>query len=91
MQGLQLPNPPLLAATDLPPAHQQPLSPPTPPGPFHEFSEPEDTTGQARRRTTTGSGTRGGPRVLCSVASGSTPSTSSTIMLVNDSRLYIFK
>ena len=68
MQGLELPNPPLLASTDLPPACDQPPSPPpTPPGPAHNFPEPEDTTGQARQRTATGSGTRMGPRVLCRV------------------------
>ena len=61
MQGLELPSPPLLASTDLPPACDQPPSPPTPPGPAHNFPEPEDTTGQARQRTATGSGTQMGP------------------------------
>ena len=62
MQGLELPAPPLLAATELPPAHDQPLSPPTPPGTAHELPEPQlqDTTGQARRRATTGLSTHMG-------------------------------
>ena len=56
MQGLELPSPPLLAETDLPPACEQPLSPPVLPGSVHQFPEPDDTTGQARRRATTGMG-----------------------------------
>ena len=73
MQGLELPAPPLLAAAELLPAHHQPLSPPTPPGTTHKFPEPEDTTGQARRRATTGSITHMGPQVLCRVLSVSAP------------------
>ena len=69
MQGLELPAPPLLAEADLPPAREQPLSPPAPPGPVHRFPEPDDTTGQARRRANAGSGLRVGPRVLCTVVS----------------------
>ena len=79
MQGLELPAPPLLAETDLPSACEQPLSPPTPPGPIHQFPEPEDTTGQARRRATAGSGHHVYPRVLCSVLSASLPGTISVI------------
>ena len=77
MQGLYLPNPPPVATTDLPPAQEQPLAPPTPPGPSHQFAEPEDTTGQARIRTSTGLGTRVGPRVLVSVVAASMQSTGS--------------
>ena len=73
MQGLELPAPPLLAAAELLPAHDQPLSPPTPPGTVHKFPEPEDTTGQARRRATTSSITPMGPQVLCRVLSLSAP------------------
>ena len=70
MHGLELPASPLLAATELPPrpAHDQPLSPPTPPTPpgtAYEFPEPQDTTGQARRRGTTGSSAHMGPQGLC--------------------------
>ena len=65
MHGLELPASPLLAATELPPAHDQPLSPPTPLETAHEFSEPQDTTGQARRRGTTGSSAHMGPQGLC--------------------------
>ena len=80
MQGLELPAPPLLAATDLPPACEQPSSPPTPPEPVHEFPEPEDTTGQARRirRATAGGSYRLGSQVLCRVVSASRLTTSST-------------
>ena len=77
MQGLELPAPPLLAETDLPPAREQPSSPPAPPGPVHHFTEPQDTTGQARRRATAGSGQRVGPRVLCRIIPASHPGTSS--------------
>ena len=81
MQGLELPAPPLLAEADLPPAREQPLSPPAPPGPVHRFPEPDDTTGQARRRANAGSGLRVGPRVLCTVvSSASLPGTSSGFM-----------
>ena len=78
IQRLELPNPPLLADTDLPPAHEQP---PTPPEPSHQFSEPEDTTGQADRRNITGVGARSSPRVLCGVvaSASSTPSIPATI------------
>ena len=72
MQGLELPNPSLLADTDLSSAHEQPATPPTPPEPSHHFPEPEDTTGQANRRNITGVGARSRPRVLCGVASAST-------------------
>ena len=56
-----------MAETDLPPAHEQPLSLTAPPGPLHHFPEPKDTTGQARQKATAGSGHRMGPQVLCSV------------------------
>ena len=87
MQGLELPTPPLLAETSLLPAREQPRSPPAPPEPVHQFPEPEDTTGQASRRNTTGLGTCVGPQVLCSVASVSPTtiaSTSSTPISVHD-------
>ena len=45
MQGLELLAPPLLAETDLLSAHQQLSSPPAPPGPVHQFPEPQDTNG----------------------------------------------
>ena len=61
MQGLELPAPPLLAETDLPHACEQPLSLPAPPEPVHRFPEPDDTTGQARRKATAGSGLCVGP------------------------------
>ena len=77
MQWLELPAPSLLAETDLPPAREQPSSPPAPPGSVHQFPEPQDTTGQARERATAGSGQRMGPRVLCSVIPASHPCTSS--------------
>ena len=66
-RGLELPASPLLAATELPPrpAHDQPLSPPTPPRTAYEFPEPQDTTGQARRRGTTGSSAHMGLQGLC--------------------------
>ena len=92
MQGLELPNPPLLAESDFPPAREQPPSPPTPLEPAHQFPEPEDTTGQARRSAIAGSGTRVGPRVLCSVVPASLastiPSISSTVTPVHDFRLF---
>ena len=68
MQGLEPPSPPLLAETDLPPAREQPLSPPVPTGPVHQFPEPDDTTGQARRRrATTGSDLPVGPQIQCTI------------------------
>ena len=70
--GLELPALPLLDETDLPPAHKQPLSPPTPPGPVHRFPEPDDTTGQARRRAIADSSLCGSPSL---VSSASLPST----------------
>ena len=89
MQGLELPAPPLLAATELPPAHDLPLCPPTPPGTAHKFPEPQDTTGQARRRANTGLSTRKGSQVLCKILSVSAPTTtlitSSTISLTTTS------
>ena len=79
MQGLELSTPPLLVTNDLPPANVLPLAPPTPPGPSPDFSEPEDTTGQARRRVATpGLGTHAGPRVLVSAAPVSAPGSSCT-------------
>ena len=74
MQGLELPAPSLLAETDLPPAREQASSPPAP---VHQFPEPQDTTGQARKRATAGSGQRVGPQVLCRVIPASHPGTSS--------------
>ena len=38
---------PLLLAEMALPAYEQPLSPPAPPGPVHQFPEPVVTTGQA--------------------------------------------
>ena len=90
MQGLELPNPPLLASTDLPPACDQPPSPPTPPGPVHDFPEPEDTTGQARQRTITGSSTRMGPRVLCRIVSALATTDNSGNIMVWDYGLFLF-
>lgn len=72
MQGLELPDPPLMADTDLPPAIDQPPTPPTPPGPSHQFPEAEDTTGQGVRRNVTGVGARSGPRVLCTASASTT-------------------
>lgn len=73
-QGLELSAPPLCAQEDLTPANQQPLSLPTPPAPFHQFPQPEDTSGQARRR---GDGTQMGARVMCTIVpSASQPSLS---------------
>ena len=80
MQGLELPDPPLLATTNLLPAHEQPLSPPLPPGPAHEFLRPEDTTGQARRRAAISSGTCVGQQILCRVVSASAYNTSYSII-----------
>ena len=77
MQGLELFNPSLVASTDLLPARELPSSPPTPPGPSHHFPEPEDTTGQARMRSTTGTGVRVGPRVFCSILPASATITGS--------------
>lgn len=54
MQGSELLNPSLVASTNLLPARELPSAPPTPPGLAHHFPEPEDTTGQARMRSTTG-------------------------------------
>ena len=69
MQRLELSTPPLLATTDLPPANVLPLAPLTPAWPSHDFSETEDTTGQARQRVATpGLGTHAGPQVLVSAA-----------------------
>ena len=80
MQGLELLAPPLLAVTDLSPACEQPLSPPTPPRLVHKFPELEDTTGQARRiqRATAGWSYRLGSQVLCRVVSASLLTISST-------------
>ena len=92
MQGLEPPTPPLLAATELLPACEQPPSLPAPPEPVHQFLELKDTTGQARRRATAGLGTHVGPRVLCSVISASPsstmPSTSSTAAPVHDFSIF---
>ena len=92
MQKLELPTPPLLAAKELLPACEQPPSPPAPPELVHQFPEPEDTTGQARRRATAGLGTRVGSRVLCSVISASLSSTmsstSSTAAPVHDFSIF---
>ena len=74
MLGLDLPDPPLLADSDLPLAHDQPATPPTPPGPSHHFPEPEDTTRQTCRKNVTDMGACLGPRVLCSVVATSTTS-----------------
>jgi len=68
MQGLELKAPPL-CSEDLPPPLDQPCFPASPPGPHHEVTEPEDTTGQAERMATSGTRTRVGPRVLVSVLS----------------------
>ena len=66
-----------------------PLCPPTPPGTAHIFPEPQDTTGQARRKANTGLSTHKGPQVLCKILSVSAPTTtlitSSTISLTTTS------
>ena len=87
MQGLEPPASPLLAATELSPVYDQPLSPSTPPGSAHEFPEPQDTTGQARRRATAGLSTRMGSQVLYKVLSVSAPTinNSSTTYLTTTS------
>ena len=82
MQGLELPDPPQLATTNLLPAHEQPSSPPPPPGPAHEFLEPEDTTGQARKRATVSSGTCVGQQIMCRVVSVSAPNISNSITVI---------
>jgi len=82
MQGLELPNPPLLASTDLPPACDQPSSPPTPPGPVHNFPEPEDTTGQARKRATVSSGIHVGQQIMYRVVSVSAPNISNSVTVI---------
>ena len=64
-----MPPSPLYTAAKLLPAHDQPLSPPTPPGIAHKFPDPEGTTGQARNKAITGSITHMGPQVLCRVLS----------------------
>ena len=76
MQGLELPNPPLVATMILLPVHEQPLSPPHPPGPAHEFLEPKDTTGQARRMAAISSGTCVGQQIRSRVVSASASNTS---------------
>ena len=63
MQGLELTAPPL-CSKNLPPAQDQPSSPP-PPQPHYQIIEPEDTTGQARKRTISNSGTLGNSQVVC--------------------------
>ena len=66
MQGLKLTAPPLCCSEDLPPAQDQPSFPTSPPGPRYEVTEPEDTTGQAKRRATSSTtGNRVGPQVSC--------------------------
>ena len=67
MQGLELSLPSLCAQEDLPPAHDLPLSPPTPPAPFHQFPEPESTYEHEGIRTAAGIGTHVGPQVLCTI------------------------
>ena len=47
------------------------------PGPSHHFLEPEDTTRQARIRSTTGTGVRVGPRIFCSTLPASATITGS--------------
>ena len=78
MQGLEL-NPPLVATMILLPVHEQPLSPPHPPGPAHEFLEPKDTTGQARRMAAISSGTCVGQQIRSRVVSASASNTSVVI------------
>ena len=87
MQVLELPEPSLVASTNLPPACDLPLCPPTPPGPLHEFPEPEDTTGQARVRATTGFSARVGTQVLCRVVAAPVMIDSSTPMQVCTSNI----
>ena len=48
LQGLTLPMPSICAAANLPPALEQPSSPPSPPVEPFQFMEPEDTYGQLR-------------------------------------------
>ncbi|XP_065898953.1 uncharacterized protein [Dysidea avara] len=59
MQGLKLTVPSLCSSKNLPPVQDQPSSSPPPPEPHHQITEPEDTTGQARKRTISSSGTLG--------------------------------
>lgn len=73
MQGSELPNPSMVASRDLPSAHELPSSPPTLPRLAHPFSESEDTTGQARMRSTTGTAVRSVPQVVCRIVPGSVP------------------
>ena len=82
MQGLELPDPALLATTNLLPAHEQPLSPPPPPGPAHEFLKLEDTIGLARKRATVRSGTCIGQQIMCRVVSVSAPNFSNSVTVI---------
>ena len=66
MQGLEMVAQPLCAQENLP-ANNQPPFPPAPPAPHHQFSEPDDTSGQARIRAVAGTGTHVGSRVQCTV------------------------
>ena len=88
MQGLELPNPLLVASMDLLPACELPSSPPTPLAPSHHFPEPEDTTGQAGMKSTTGKGVRVGPCVFCSTLPASTAITGSAPIQVCASNNY---
>ena len=64
MQGLKLTVPSLCSSKNLPPVQDQPSSSPPPPEPHHQITEPEDTTGQARKRTISSSGTLGNSQVM---------------------------
>ena len=87
-QGLELPNLSLVASTNLLPTHKLPSSPPTTLRPSHHFLEAEDTTGQARMRSTTGTIVRVGPRIFCNTLPASTTITNSVPIQICTSNNY---
>ena len=73
MQGIEVPKPSISAAVSLPPGTHIPQSPLAPPSPVHQFSELEDTSGQARIMVTVTTGTCVGPQVVVSSSPSVTP------------------
>ena len=69
MQGMISHQPSHHGASDIQPARQLPEIPLTPPGPAHQFPEPEDCSGKARGRVTANTSRCVGPQVVVTMGS----------------------
>lgn len=95
MQGIEVPRPPISAAVNLLPGTHLPQSPFAPPSPMHQFSDMEDTSGQARIMVTAATGTCVESQVVVSTIPSATPpvfchsTTTASTSCIDDANLQV--